>query len=48
MASSFSVYLGVFEASAEGVGVALVTDHNVVNLAMYQQHQGVGVLNHAL
>lgn len=38
MASSFLVYLGIFEASAEGVGVALVTNHNVVNPAFFQQH----------
>ncbi len=47
MVSSFSIYLGVVEASAKGVGVALVTDLNVVNLALFQQHQGVRVLNFA-
>lgn len=37
--------LGVFEATAESVAVALVTDLNVVNLVLIQQHQGEGVLD---
>lgn len=44
--SSFSVYL-IVEAIAEGVGAALVTDLNVVNLSFLQQHQGVGVVSRA-
>lgn len=45
MVSSILVYLSIAEASAEGVRVALVTDLNVVNLALVEQHQGVGVFN---
>lgn len=47
MVSSILVYLSIAEASAEGVRVALVTDLNVVNLALVEQHQGVGVFNWA-
>lgn len=35
MVSSFSVYLAGPDTIAEGVGVALVTDLNVVNLAIF-------------
>lgn len=45
--SLLPVYLGVFEATAESVAVALVTDFNVVNLVLIQQHQGEGVLDWA-
>lgn len=48
LTTSLSVYLGGFEDGAQGVGVALVTDHNVVNLALFQQHQGVRLLKCAL
>lgn len=43
--SLLPVYLGVFEATAESVAIALVTDLNVVNLVLIQQHQGEGVLD---